>query len=95
MRIQRRPQADCGIRGCQRLSQVEISSYIRTNSIRFFDTELAERLDLIFSDALDPDEAVLDRRFVGDAPRPVVVLVEGRGHTGNGGDVMNFIGHAA
>lgn len=58
-----------------------------------FDTEVAERLDLIFSDALDPDEAVLDRRFVGDVPRAVVVLAEVRGHTGNGGDVMNFIGH--
>lgn len=32
---QRRPRADCGIPGCQRLSKIEISSYIRANSIRF------------------------------------------------------------
>lgn len=59
------------------------------------DTEVAERLDLIFSDAVDPDEAIPDSHFVGGVPQPVVVLVEARGHTGNGGDVMNFVGHAA
>lgn len=83
---QRRPQADCGIPGCQRLSKIEISSYIRRTRSGF-DTEVAERLDA--------DEAVLDRHFVGNVPQSAVVLVEVRGHTRNGGDVMNFVGHAA
>lgn len=54
---QRRPQADCGIPGCQRLSKIEIYSYIRRTRSGL-DTEVAERLDLIFSGALDADEAV-------------------------------------
>lgn len=91
---QRRPQADCGIPGCRRLSKIEISSYIRRTRSGF-DTEVAERLDLIFSGVLDADEAVLDRHFVGNVPQSAVVLVEVRGHTRNGGDVMNFVGHAA
>jgi hypothetical protein len=44
---------------------------------QLFDAEVGEHLDAFFSDAIDPDDAVLD------------VLVEVRGHTGDGGDVMN------
>ena len=63
-----------------------------------FDTEVGERLDAIFSDAIDPDDAVLDLHFTGDVPQPVFVLAEVLGDTSNGGDVMNLVdvhGHAA
>jgi hypothetical protein len=33
-----------------------------------FDSELGERLDAIFSDAIDADDAVLDLHFIGDLP---------------------------
>ena len=56
-----------------------------------FDTEVGERLDAIFSDAIDLDDTVLDLHFTGDVPQPVFVLAEVHGHTGNGGDVMNFV----
>jgi arginyl-tRNA synthetase len=63
-----------------------------------FDTEVGERLDTVFSDAIDPDDAILDLHFVGDVPQPVFVLAEILGDTGDGGDVMNLVdvhGHAA
>jgi hypothetical protein len=56
-----------------------------------FDTEVGERLDAIFSDAIDLDDAVLHLHFTGDLPQPVFILAEVRGHTGDGGDVMNFV----
>ena len=63
-----------------------------------FDSEAGERLDAIFSDALDPDDAVLDLHFAGDIPQPVLVFAEVLGDTSDGSDVMNFVdvhSHAA
>jgi hypothetical protein len=56
-----------------------------------FDTEVGERLDAIFSDAIDPDETVLDLHFTSDVPQPVFVLAKLRGHTVDGGNVVNFV----
>ena len=47
-----------------------------------FDTEVGERLDTVFSDAIDPDDAVLDLHFVGDVPQPVFVFAEVLGDLG-------------
>ena len=66
--------------------------FVHPNELdQVFDTEVGERLDAIFSDAIDPDETVLDLHFTGDIPQPVFVLAEVRGHTSDGGDVMNLV----
>lgn len=36
-----------------------------------FDSEVGERLDAVFSDAIDPDDAVFDLHFYGDVAQPV------------------------
>jgi hypothetical protein len=56
-----------------------------------FDAEVRERLDAVFSDAIDPDDAVLDLHFVGDVPQPVFVFAEVLRDLSNGGDVMNLV----
>ena len=38
-----------------------------------------------------PHDTVLDLHFTGDLPQPVFILAEVRGHTGDGGDVMNLV----
>ena len=65
---------------------------------QIFDSQVGERLDTIFSDAIDPDDAVLDLHFVGDVPQPVLVFAEVLRDLSNGGDVMNLVdvhGYAA
>src|SRR6516165_5922717 len=56
-----------------------------------FDTEVGERLDAIFPDAIDSDDTVLDLHFTGDLAQPVFVLTDVRGHTGDSGDVTNLV----
>ena len=61
------------------------------------DAEVSERLDAVFSDAIDPDDAVLDLHLVGDVPQPIFVFAEVLGDLGDGGDVMDLVdvrGHA-
>lgn len=41
-----------------------------------FDSEVGERLDAVFSDAIDPEAAILGVHFAGDVRRPVLVLAE-------------------
>jgi hypothetical protein len=40
------------------------------------DAEVGERQDAVFSDAIDPDAAVLGVHFIGAAPKPVRVFAE-------------------
>lgn len=63
-----------------------------------FDAEVGEGLDAVFSDAIDPDDAVFDLHFIGDVPQPVLIFAEVLGDAIDCGDVMNFVdvhGHAA
>ena len=39
-----------------------------------FDPEVGERLDAVFSDAIDPDGAVLDLHFIGDVPHSPIAF---------------------
>ena len=41
-----------------------------------FDTGLDERLDAVYSDAIDPDHAILDLHFYSDVPQPIFVFTE-------------------
>ena len=62
------------------------------------DAEVGERQDAVFSDAIDPDDAILDFHFIGNVPQPILVFAEVLGDASDGGDVMDFIdvrGHAA
>ena len=40
------------------------------------DSEVGERHDAVFSDAVDPEAAVLDFHFIGDVRQPVLVFAE-------------------
>ena len=63
-----------------------------------FDSEVGERLDAVFSDAIDPDDAILDFHFVGDVREPIFVFAEVFRDLGDDGDVMDLVdvhGHAA
>ena len=63
-----------------------------------FNSEVGKRHDAVFSNAIDPDDAVLGIHFVGDAVQPVFVFAEVLSDTGDGGDVMNLVdvhGYAA
>jgi hypothetical protein len=63
-----------------------------------FNSEVGERLDAVFSDAVDPDDAVLDLHFVGDVAQPVFVFSQVLSDLSNGGDAMDLLtwrGHAA
>jgi hypothetical protein len=63
-----------------------------------FNSEVRKRHDAIFSNAVDPDDAVLGIHFIGDVPQPVFVFAEVLSDTGDCGDVMNLVdvhGHAA
>ena len=46
------------------------------SSIKVFDAEVGERHDAVFSDAVDPEQAILGVHFAGDVPQPVLVLAE-------------------
>jgi len=73
--------------------------FVHTDELdQVFDSEAGERLDAIFSDAIDPDDAVVDLHFVGNVPQPVFVFAEVLRDLSNGGDVVNLVdvyGHAA
>jgi len=61
-------------------------------------TEVGERQDTVFADAIDPDDTVLDFHFVGNVPQPILVFAELFGDAGDSGDVMDLVdvrGHAA
>ena len=71
---------------------------MRTSSIRFSIPKSCECLDAIFSDAMDPDDAVLELHLTGDVSQPVFVFAEVLGDTGDGFDVMDLVevhSHAA
>jgi hypothetical protein len=40
------------------------------------DAEVGERQDAVFSDPVDPDDAILDFHFIGDVRQPVFVFAE-------------------
>ncbi|MDA9513122.1 hypothetical protein XI04_08690 [Bradyrhizobium sp. CCBAU 11430] len=55
-------------------------------------------LDAVFSDAIDPDAAVLDLHLVGDVTQAIFIFAEVPRDLGNVGDVMDVVnvdGHAA
>ena len=61
-------------------------------------SEVGERQDPVFSDAIDPDDIVFDFHFIGDVPQPILVFSEIPGDLGDGRDVMDLVdvgGHAA
>ena len=63
-----------------------------------FDAKVGERLNTIFADAIDPDQAVLDFHFDGNVAQPIFVFTEVLCNLGYDGDVMNLVdvrGHAA
>ena len=47
-------------------------------------SEIGERQDPVFSDAIDPDDTVLDFHFIGDVPQPILVFSEIPGDLGDG-----------
>jgi hypothetical protein len=51
-----------------------------------FDAKVGERLNTIFADAIDPDQAVLDLHFDGNVAQPVFVFTEVLCDLGDGGD---------
>lgn len=60
--------------------------------------EVGERQDAVFSDAVDPDDTVLDFHLAGDVPQPILVFAELLGNAGHSGDVTDLVdvrGHAA
>jgi len=62
------------------------------------DAEVGERHDAVISDAIDPDDTVLDFHLAGDVPQPILVFAELFGNAGDRSDVMDLVdvrGHAA
>ena len=55
------------------------------------DAEVGERHDAVFSNAIDPDAAVLGVHFAGDVGQPVFVFAEVLGDEIDGGDVMELV----
>jgi hypothetical protein len=47
-----------------------------------FNAEVGERQDAVFSDAIDPDDTVLDFHLAGDIPQPILVFAELFGNAG-------------
>ena len=56
-----------------------------------FDSEVCECLDSKFSDAMDPDDAVLELHLTRDVSQPVFVFAEVLGDTGDDFDVMDLV----
>ena len=52
------------------------------------DSEVGERHDAVFADAVDPDHAVFGFHFVGDVEEPVLVFAEILGDAVDRRDVM-------
>ena len=91
--IRRRPQAEQSPLEQSRVFLVELDKLDEV-----FNPEVGKRYYAVFSDAIDPDDAVLGIHFVGDVMQPVFVFAEIFSDTGDGGDVMNLVdvhGHAA
>ena len=60
--------------------------------------KVGEGQDGLLSDAVDPDDTVLDFHFVGNVVQPILVFAELLGDAIDGGDVMDLVdvrGHAA
>jgi hypothetical protein len=47
--------------------------------------------DATFSDAIDPDDAILDLHLADNVSHPLFVFAEVLGDTGDGGDVMDLV----
>jgi hypothetical protein len=63
-----------------------------------FNSEVGKRHYTVFSDAVDPDEAVVGIHFICDVPQPVFVFAEVLTDTSDCGDVMDLVdvhGYAA
>src|SRR5271165_917489 len=84
--IRRRPQAEQSPPEQSRVFLVELDKLDEV-----FNSEVGKRYYAVFSDAIDPDDAVLGIHFVGDVAQPVFVFAEVLSNTGNGGDVMNLV----
>src|SRR5258708_26170980 len=56
-----------------------------------FDSEVGECLDAIFSDAIDPDDTVLDLHFTGDVSQPAFVFAQVLGDTGDSFHVIDLV----
>ena len=55
------------------------------------DAEVGERQDAVFSDPVDPNDAILDLHFIGDVRQPVFVFAEILGDAIDGDDVMDLV----
>ena len=55
------------------------------------DAEVGERQDAVFSDPVDPNDAILDFHFIGDVRQPVFVFAEILGDAIDGDDVMDLV----
>src|SRR5262249_41588375 len=91
--LRRRPQTEQSAPEQLRVFLVEPDEVFQ-----IFDSEVGECFDAVFSDAIDPDHAVLDLHFDRDIPEAVFMLAEVLRDLSNGGDVMNLVdvhGHAA
>src|SRR5271166_3405673 len=81
--IRRRPPAEQSRPEQSRVFLVELDKLDEV-----FNSEVGKRRYTVFSDAIDPDDAVLGIHFVGDVAQPDFVFAEVLSNTGNGGDVM-------
>ena len=77
-----------GFRG---LSQVGFFFVDADELDQVFDSEVCECLDSKFSDAMDPDDAVLELHATRDVSKPVLVFAEVVGDTGDDFDVMDLV----
>jgi hypothetical protein len=53
-----------------------------------FNSEVGKRHDAVFSNAVDPDDAILSVHFIGDVPQPIFVFAEVLSDASDCGDVM-------
>jgi len=56
-----------------------------------FDSEVCECQDATFSDAIDPDDAILDLHLADNVSQPLFFFAEVLGDTDDGGDVMDLV----
>jgi Mn2+/Fe2+ NRAMP family transporter len=57
----------------------------RDRHAQALNAEVGERQEAVFSDAIDPDDTVLDFDLAGDIPQPIFVFVELFGNAGDSG----------
>src|SRR5262249_26587122 len=53
--------------------------------------KVGERHNAVVARTIDPDQSVLLIHFIGDVPKPVLVLAEHFGDEGDGADMMNLV----